>query len=495
VAVAFALRAYDLGGNPPEFFEDELAGVVGAWSIATTGHDVERTWLPFIVTRLELKQPIYFLATVPLQALVGADVAAMRLPAALFGAASTALIVWLVRRVFGWDRAVAVLAGGLFAILPWAVHYARAAMEPAALIPFTVAGVGLLWSGLAERRPRATVAGAATLAIGAYTYHPALPVNAVLGATVVAIHARGLGRREMKALGGGAILAGAILAPYAIAFLTEPLFTEGLRAVNVFKDGIDPDTIGRAWRNYAEQWNPQWLFLESHFHLRNQPGVALLFPWLAPFLVLGIARAVRSLEAADAFLLSWAALGALPAAVTNDSPHFARGLLVLPPIAIFCARGLLWAWDAGFRHRRTAGLAIVLAWTVTVAATIQVNDAYRYYFEEYPITSRVWWYFGTSGAMRLVRELVPDHAVVCLQQPLPVSHYTFRHYVIYHLGGRALRVVEGIDDGVCRAQSSFVLHRASTSLGAKARAVAAANDERGRPIYVLSVLAGPNRLE
>jgi hypothetical protein len=71
IALSADLRLVDLDRNPPELFEDELSGDVSAWSIATTGHDVERTVLPFIVTRLELKQPVYFLATIPFQAVFG----------------------------------------------------------------------------------------------------------------------------------------------------------------------------------------------------------------------------------------------------------------------------------------------------------------------------------------------------------------------------------------------------------------------------------------
>ena len=127
--LAFALRIYDIEVNPPELFEDELAGAASAWSLVTTGHDVAATHLPFLVTRLELKQPVYGFATVPFQAILGRTVRAVRLPAVLFGVLTTALAYWLARTLKRplWES---VLAAGLFAVLPWAVHYGRIGWEP-----------------------------------------------------------------------------------------------------------------------------------------------------------------------------------------------------------------------------------------------------------------------------------------------------------------------------------------------------------------------------
>lgn len=115
--LAFALRAYDIEQNPPELFEDELAGAASAWSIVTTGHDVVRTHLPFLVTRLEFKQPIYGFATVPFQAVFGRTIRAVRLPSILFGVLTTWLLYWLARTL-GRRPREAILVAGLFAVVP-----------------------------------------------------------------------------------------------------------------------------------------------------------------------------------------------------------------------------------------------------------------------------------------------------------------------------------------------------------------------------------------
>jgi hypothetical protein len=116
--LSFALRIAALTTNPPELFEDELA------------------------------------------------------PAASASA-------WLVR-VLGRRPWEGVVAAFVFAVTPWAVHYGRIGWEPASTLPFTIGGIGLLWDGLARRRPRRVAAAAVILVLGAYAYTPALLTNVLL---------------------------------------------------------------------------------------------------------------------------------------------------------------------------------------------------------------------------------------------------------------------------------------------------------------------------
>ncbi len=77
----------------------------------------DRTVLPFLTTGLELKQPMYFAATVPFQAVFGNGVVAVRAPAVLFGVLTTLLLVWLLL-VLHTGRRVALIGGALFADQP-----------------------------------------------------------------------------------------------------------------------------------------------------------------------------------------------------------------------------------------------------------------------------------------------------------------------------------------------------------------------------------------
>ena len=298
--IAAGLRLYHLGTNPPELFEDEISVAESAWKIATTGHDVEKTWLPFLTTRLDMSLPLYGFSTVATQAIFGQTTWAIRLPAALFGILSAALIIGLTRQL-GRGRAEALSAGLIFAILPWAVHSSRVGWEPAGMLPCTIGGVLLFWMGLRDRRAVTIFAGTGILLLGVYGYDSALLIHTLLAVTILALFLSTLRRREYTIIGlatAGVLL----LLPYIKVVLTEPLYTARANRIAIFHDRSGPEALGLGWQHYWEQWNPRWLFLEGPAQLRNQPGLAEAFLWMAPFFVIGLWRVVSRGTRADWFV-------------------------------------------------------------------------------------------------------------------------------------------------------------------------------------------------
>ena len=481
IVLSAGLRLVDLDRNPPALFEDELSGAVSAWSIATTGHDVERTVLPFLVTRLELKQPVYFFATVPFQAILGHGAVAVRLPAVLFGVASTLLVVWLLV-ILRAGTTVATMGGVLFAISPWAIHYARAGWEPAAYLPFAIAGIGLLWIGLRDHRRAWTVAAAAVFAFGAYTYHPALLMNAVLPVTIVLIRRRTLGRPDLVNLAIGAAVAIVILIPYGLA-LTDPVFLARTRSLSVFRDGLTGDALQLAWSNYWAQWSPAYLLGGSAPNPRINPGI-LVYAWTVPFFVAGLDRLIHRRRPEDVLLLAWLVLGALPAAITDDrtTPHAARGLLVLPALtaitAIGLGRGLIFL-RSGARLRRIEPLAIVM---VGVLATVGTVSFLNYYLNGYVAASANWWGYGSGTALQRAGEIVPAGGVLCIATN-DISGFTLAHQLIDYLPDPAFRIVRGVGDPVCRQAGTYVLALVSRDLNVGVRDLAIIPDYAGAPLY------------
>lgn len=489
-ALSAGLRLVDLDRNPPALFEDELSGAVSAWSIATTGHDVERTVLPFLVTRLELKQPIYFFATVPFQAILGHGTVAVRLPAVLFGVASTLLIVWLLVLLRA-GTTVAAIGGALFAISPWAIHYARAGWEPAAYLPFAIAGVGLLWVGLRDHRRGPTIAAAVVLGFGAYTYHPALLMDVVLPVTVVLIRRRTLGRLDVVNLAIGAAAAAVILIPYGLA-LTDPVFLARTRALSVFRDGVTGDALQLAWSNYWAQWSPGYLLGGAAPNPRINPGI-LVYAWTVPFLVAGVHRLLHRRRPEDLLLLAWLVLGALPAAITDDqtTPHAARGLLVLPALtaitAIGLGRGLAFVRSRA-SLRRVEPLAIVV---VGVLAAVGTASFLGYYLNGYVAKSANWWGYGSGIALERAGEIVPAGAVLCIATT-DISGFTFAHQMVYYLPNPPFRIVRGVSDPVCGQTGTYVLALVKRDLKVGIRDLATIPDFAGAPLYrIAQVTSGP----
>lgn len=485
--LAAGLRLYHLGSNPPELFEDEISVAVSAWKIVTTGRDVEKTWLPFLTTRLDMSLPFYGFSTVITQELLGHTTWAIRLPAALFGILSTALIIVLTRQL-GRGRAEALSAGLIFAALPWAVHSSRVGWEPAGLLPCTIGGVLLFWMGIRDRRAPIIFAGTGVLLLGVYAYDSALLIHTLLAALTLAFFVTTLRRRDFAVIGLATICALVALLPYIKVVLTEPHYTERTSRISVFHNRSLTDALTVGWRSYWEQWDPRWLFLEGPTQLRNQPGMAEAFLWMAPFFVIGLWRVVSRGTKADWFVFLWLVIGALPAGLTDDGvPHYTRGLLALPPFVMITASGLRWCWEV-VQGRAASEFAPALVVLLIMVAGAQFWSAYTFYFTRYPAISASSWYYGTGQAFRSAGAMVPAGGTLCVGG---MSPFTFPHQVAYYLEPRNFTVIEGLDDAHCSRPGTYILDRAENASKPTMRVVTITNDYAGKPLYHLALIAGP----
>jgi 4-amino-4-deoxy-L-arabinose transferase-like glycosyltransferase len=485
--IAAGLRLYQLGSNPPELFEDEISVAISAWKIATTGHDVEKTWVPFLTTRLDMSLPLYGFSTVITQAILGHTTWAIRLPAALFGILSTALIILLARQL-GRGQAEALSAGLIFAILPWAVHSSRVGWEPAGMLPCTIGGVLLFWMGLRDRRAVTIFAGTGVLLLGVYAYDSALIIHTLLAALILAFFLPTLRRRDYLTIGLSTAGALVLLLPYIKVVLTEPLYTARANSISVLHGRRAAEALGLGWQHYWEQWDPRWLFLEGPAQLRNQPGMAEAFLWMAPFLVVGLWRAVSRGTKSDWFVVLWLIIGALPAGLTDDGvPHYTRGLLALPPFVLLIATGLRWCGEL-VQKVPWPPLAPALTAILVVVAVVQFRTAYTFYFTRYPALSASSWYYGTGQAWRSARAAVPAQGTLCVGG---MSPFTFPHQAAYYLEPRDFTVLEGLGDARCSRAGTYVLDRAESPLKPAMRLVTVTNDYAGKPLYRLVLITGP----
>jgi 4-amino-4-deoxy-L-arabinose transferase-like glycosyltransferase len=489
VVVALFLRVNDLGRNPPEFFEDEIAAATSAWSIATTGHDVERTTLPFVRTRLVIQQPIYPFTVVPFWALLGKTPFAERLPAALYGLATVLLIIWLMQ-VLGLPWPVSAFAGAVAAVLPWSVQLSRIGWEPASVLPFALLGLGWLWTGLRDGRRSFVVGSAAVLAVASYTYLPSLMMNGLLALLILGIHRdklREVATRVSLAISGA--VAVPILIPFALGF-RDPLMTNRPRNISVFAHGVNLHAFHKIWTYYWWQWTPGGLFSSSSTNLRDKPG-AMLFWWMLPFLVIALIHASRRRSRVDLLLLGWAAIGPLPAALTYDGtvPNFLRGTWTMPALVMLTAVGVYTTIRAVDRFERARLLRAALIVAILIPASVQGVVYYRDYFDArhgYPARSASWWYYGTGAALRSVRRGVPAGTTVCIGG---VSYWTFPQYTTYYFGAHPrFTVIEGVDDARCKQDGTYVLAPVRDMIATPTHPIVTTNDYTGNPLYRLSVV-------
>lgn len=131
VFLGFVLRVYQLGEVPRGVTHDEMGYIYNSYSIAKTGKNVLGESYPFLNYLVRagypfMPTPTYLSVIVfkflPLSAFAG------RLPNALMGTISVALIYFLAKQLFKKET-VALLSASALAIMPWHIFFSRTAYD------------------------------------------------------------------------------------------------------------------------------------------------------------------------------------------------------------------------------------------------------------------------------------------------------------------------------------------------------------------------------
>lgn len=443
------LRVFDIDAVPLEVHADELAGLVGIGNILH-GH---APLVPFFDLRVQYL-PLYGSFEYGSTLLLGTAPFAMRLPAVVFGVISVGALRWLVVELTA-SATVADAAAALFAILPWSVHIARIAWEPAAVFPFLLGGIAALAAGLRRDSAWLVVLGGLLLGIGAYSYRAELFDGMLLAATLLLCN-----RRRAFAMRGAlavaCVVAAACVAPLALAVATHPHFFWRDANIATFGHGADSAAFETFARNYVAHFALGPLFSTGDGFLDHGPRYGVLYWWMLPFLAFGIARAWPDLRPGDAALLYvWLAVYPLGGALTNDGvPDFPRTMIGAPLACIFTALGLRAVWGAAasvgtpaLRRRQ------IVAAAFSVIVAVSTLDFCREYFFVYPGQSADAFRYGTASLFRTLRRFDDNYARVCFGS---LDWYNYVTLTDYYLANSPLVPIEASLDE-CRRPHSLIV--------------------------------------
>lgn len=483
VLLGLFLRVKDIVTNPPELFEDEISGAMSAWSVVTTGHDVVVDHLPLFTTLLGPQLPIYGLLTVPFQAVLGHTVLAVRLPAVLLGVLVIVLLYAFVRAFAG--RAPALVAAGIVAVLPWAVHFSRIGWDNASYPPLLLGGLLLLLRGLDRGAAgRWWLWGAAALlGLTAYTYQIAIVMTPLFVAPVLWIRRAELARCARRDLGAAAAVGLLAVAPYLWLQATVPEFRTRAESISTFAHGVNAAAIERFIANYLANLSPTFLFVSGDPNLRHGTGHGELLLWMLPFAALGAAWAILHARRSALALvaIAWLLLAPLPAALTDDGvPHAARSMLELLAWPLLIAIGVDRAWPKRLRQRRhLPSLAAAVLAVFALAMVLETTAYYRYVFTSYPQRSAGFWQSGMAATLREVVAVTPPGGRACIDT---LSPFTFPHLVRWYLGDApAIRVVRGNAPG-CPAPGDIIVLAADAAAPPGGAQVATVSDRAGQVV-------------
>lgn len=387
--LAIILRFYRLGEIPSGLVNDEAAFGYNAYSLLKTGRDeFGESWPVIFRSFGEGKLPGYVYLTMPSVAIFGLNELAVRLPSALFGV----LTVWVVSR---WS----LLAGLALAIMPWHIHFSRAAFEANVALFFITLAVWL-W----QKKKR--LGSILSFVLSTLTYSAAS-----VFVPLWAIYIFWLDRKKIILL---------LFIPLTLLLLKQSQFNR-FGSISVFnpqsgvpqrlvqkftETGAQPVWLMRGlhnkpmeygWeimRRYSSHFSPEFLFFSGDPNRPRYrvPDTGQLLWIELPFLLIGLYAAVKKRQG---WLLVWLFLAPIPAALTFETPSAIRSYFMIVPLVMIIALGLETAkkfWKL---------ILILFAYNL-----IHYLDAY---FVHAPVHQPYEWQGGYRELVSRVNELMPNY--------------------------------------------------------------------------------------
>ena len=522
VLVALLLRLWALDRVPSSLGQDEVAIGYNAYSILHTGRDEYGiSWPLEFRSYGDYKRPLYAYATIPSIALFGLTPFGVRLPAALAGTLSVALMYTVtVQLLRNWR--LGLCAAAFLAVSPWHLQFSRGAWEVSfLLLAVLVMAASLLTAFHKPPGQGGHLYCAASLAFlaGIYAY-AAGPVFLPL---LLIVLLRAYWGRVIRASRRWLIAAGIILMVGLIPFTLQVV--DGSARVRYGQLSIfsssEIHTLSE-WRtaregpallhhprilalrqavdSYLTHFNPTYLFTRGDpdgFHRGGEH--AQLYLWDLPLLLVGLVLVGRRWRRPAMLVIGgWLLIGPLPATFAAAAPHALRTLVMLPAWYLVAVVGLLPLWRWLRRHGHGWDWLLLLVFSVT----FYLYTYHRHYPIEYDYRFRSGW-LETFAAAQAAVDAGPYRQVVIpayITVP-PAGAYTYALFATAYDPHRYLAQGGSNQDPRQRVFEPFVVREVSweqepadpevlyvytgRQLPAGARVVAEVTSVSGRDVFRL----------
>lgn len=379
------LRVVNLRDLPAGLFCDEAAFGYNGYAIGQSGYDENGKFLPLLVWSFGgYKNTVYIYSTALAVKLFGLDEFSTRLPAAVYGVASIAVVAWIGKELFHpW---VGLFSAVFLALAPWHLHFSRIAFE---MTPFAfLFGLAFLFLLRFVRGQRTLPLAALFCALCPYNYALSTVVVPLFLLGFALLYAPTLWRRWRETL--LALLVGVVtIAPLVVFYYRNPQGTIYAQRTTMF-DRTAPwlPQLRQYGANYLEFFNERFLFEHGDPITRHSVReFGELLPIYKYFLLLGIGAALLRKDRFSKLLLWWLAVYPSGAAMLTEIPSATRAFIGVPAFCLLAGLGLgtaLWALNI-FRWRPLV-LALQAAGLGATGYYVgpQANAYWQFYVNQYP---------------------------------------------------------------------------------------------------------------
>jgi 4-amino-4-deoxy-L-arabinose transferase-like glycosyltransferase len=385
IFIAAMLRLIGLADIPPGVNRDEASIGYTAYSIIHTGNDEYGRKLPLSFESFgDWKLPLYIYTAVPFVATLGVNEWAVRLPSALAGILSVAVLFFLVRELFASDL-MALLSAGVLAVMPWHIHISRVESESNIAILFVICGTLLFLHAVKYKSLTRLTLAALLFGATYFTYHGNHIFTTLYLAGLFALYGVQMTKipKWWIAMAAGAAAVAVILSVTlfgadrtkisGISIFGDPTTVhtkiELPRLDYANPNGLVPKLIHNrvtfavttVISNYLTSYGPEFLFIRGGGNrAHNIRGYGNLHPIEAPLLLIGLVWLIINCRKKEArLILWWMAIGAAAASITKDAPHSNRMFAVAPSFAMAAAAGILYLRELAGDKGKTIAMMLV----------------------------------------------------------------------------------------------------------------------------------------
>jgi len=371
IVLAGFLRIWNLNNVPYGFNADEAAFGYNAYSLLETGHDEHGQFFPVnFKSFADYKPGLFVYLVLPFVKLIGLNIWAVRLPAALIGTLAVFIMMLLVRDLFEQKRLInplSLIAGFFLAVSPWHLHFARGGWEAGVATTFFLIGI---WFFVKSIRYRFSfiVVSAFFFILSIYAYHTTRLIAPLMVIGLVILYwSQVFKKANLKWLLISVIGGFAILIPFIIDFF-GPAGLSRFAGVGIFSDsgpfwwvnelrGQHPDHWALGVRllhnrfvayglvfikNWLSHFNGNFLFVLGDLIERSKvPGMGQMYLFDIPFVLFGFYFLFLKRPKYWQLIIFWLLLAPVAAAMTYQSPSALRANNMVVPMVIVSAYGFL----------------------------------------------------------------------------------------------------------------------------------------------------------
>ncbi len=453
-SLAFLLRFYELGKNPPSLYWDEASLGYNAYTIFTSQRDEFGEYLPLarFTAFGDYKPPGYIYSIVPFIALFGLNELTVRLPSALAGLFMVVITYFFVKELFNNEN-VAYLSSFFLAISPWSIHMSRGAFEANLAAFFNL--LGIYFFILGQRKKPMIILSFLAFVLSFYTFNANRIIAPLMLFSIVLLYFRNT-LRNIKWIIFSIVFSSLLLLP-SIGYLTtresrlrfeEVTIFNNLEPVKTANERIAYDgnsILANLMHNrrvlfaidylkhYFDNFSGRFLFTHGDINPRlASQNMGQLYVWDMPFILLGLYFLVKKRTKSSILLFLWMLIAVIPAGTARETPHALRIISILPVFQILIGYGV-YQFFLWFKNNFSLTKYYLLSSFISLLLSLNLFYYLHNYYVHFPLNWSGEWQYGYKEMVSYISNVKDNYDEIFVTSYLGRPYIYFAFYEKYPL--------------------------------------------------------------